>query len=273
MPYGTAIGAGITGNNRRFTSYDRSTTTKLDYAVNRSYNAGLGRFTQVDPIGMGATSLSDPQSLNLYAYCGNDPINQTDPSGLFSWKSFFKILGIVLIIVAIVVAVIALAPLIHGISGLIVGLEEGGTIGMSLSTKLAIAGGLAAAVSIFASQKIKNRPKLKPRQIRRTKPPNQGGEGGAGATAGSAAGISAAVLQIPDSFTTCRPNWGQLQALYNQLLEPLDARYGQFANGDWGVNYISKSYKGTIDLLGANGWSRFYGNIRVVAMFRINRLT
>jgi hypothetical protein len=35
--------------------YDRSTTTKLDYAVNRSYNAGLGRFTQVNPIG-------DPQS-------------------------------------------------------------------------------------------------------------------------------------------------------------------------------------------------------------------
>ena len=37
LPYGTAIGAGITGNNRRFTSYDRSTTTKLDYAVNRRY--------------------------------------------------------------------------------------------------------------------------------------------------------------------------------------------------------------------------------------------
>jgi RHS repeat-associated protein len=55
LPFGTTMGAGISGNNRRFTSYDRSTTTKLDYAVNRSYNAGLGRFTQVNPIG-------DPQS-------------------------------------------------------------------------------------------------------------------------------------------------------------------------------------------------------------------
>jgi uncharacterized protein RhaS with RHS repeats len=55
LPFGTALGAGIGGNNRRFTSYDRSTTTKLDYAVNRSYHAGLGRFTQVNPIG-------DPQS-------------------------------------------------------------------------------------------------------------------------------------------------------------------------------------------------------------------
>ncbi len=82
LPFGTAIGAGITGNQRRFTSYDRSNTTKQDDAVNRSYNAGLGRFTQVDPIGMGAVSLANPQSLNLYGYCFNDPINFLDPDGL-----------------------------------------------------------------------------------------------------------------------------------------------------------------------------------------------
>jgi hypothetical protein len=43
LPFGAALGAGISGNQRRFTSYDRSTTTKLDYAVNRTYHAGLGR--------------------------------------------------------------------------------------------------------------------------------------------------------------------------------------------------------------------------------------
>ena len=31
---------------------------------------------------MGAVNLSDPQSLNFYAYCGNDPINKIDPDGL-----------------------------------------------------------------------------------------------------------------------------------------------------------------------------------------------
>ena len=50
--------------------------------MNRSYNSGLGRFTQVDPIGMGAASPGDPQSLNLYAYCQNDPINRLDADGL-----------------------------------------------------------------------------------------------------------------------------------------------------------------------------------------------
>ncbi len=31
---------------------------------------------------MSVVSLTNPQSLNLYAYCMNDPVNQTDPSGL-----------------------------------------------------------------------------------------------------------------------------------------------------------------------------------------------
>lgn len=43
----------------------------------------------VDPIGMSSVTLSDPQTLNLYAYCANDPINSIDPSGL-GFLSFFK---------------------------------------------------------------------------------------------------------------------------------------------------------------------------------------
>jgi RHS repeat-associated protein len=70
-------------SKKRFTSYDRSDATGLDYAVNRFYSPQQGRFTQVDPIGMGASSLSAPQTLNMYAYCGNDPINHVDPAGLF----------------------------------------------------------------------------------------------------------------------------------------------------------------------------------------------
>ncbi len=89
LPFGANISgeslnlAGST-TKKRFTSYDRSDTTKLDYANNRHFSSAQGRFTQVDPIGMGATSLSNPQSLNLYAYCNNDPINFIDPSGLFA---------------------------------------------------------------------------------------------------------------------------------------------------------------------------------------------
>jgi len=82
----------------------------MDYAVNRFYNAAQGRFTQVDPIGMSAASLSDPQSLNLYSYCGNDPINHTDPDGLFFGKLFGwigKALKWAFRVAAVIVAVIA----------------------------------------------------------------------------------------------------------------------------------------------------------------------
>ncbi len=99
LPFGTPLnesppaGGTIGGTNRRFTTYDRSVATGLDYAVNRHYDSQQGRFTQVDPAGMRATSLQDPQTLNLYAYCANDPINKIDPSGLgfLSWiKKLFK---------------------------------------------------------------------------------------------------------------------------------------------------------------------------------------
>lgn len=90
LPFGTALASESTGStNRRFTSYDRSLTTGLDYAVNRFYDSNQGRFTQVDPIGMKSVDLSNPQTLNLYAYCANDPINSVDPDGL-GIISFFK---------------------------------------------------------------------------------------------------------------------------------------------------------------------------------------
>ncbi|MGI8639950.1 MAG: RHS repeat-associated core domain-containing protein [Pyrinomonadaceae bacterium] len=111
LPFGTALNAEtsmpLTTNKKRFTSYDRSAVTGLDYAVNRTYDSKQGRFTQVDPIGMAASSLASPQTLNLYAYCGNDPINHTDPSGLF-WGFFKKLFKWVLVAVAVIVAVVTI---------------------------------------------------------------------------------------------------------------------------------------------------------------------
>ena len=93
LPFGTALETESTGaTNRRFTSYDRSTTTGLDYAINRQYDSRQGRFTQVDPLGMAAASLADPQTLNMYSYVGNDPVNRVDPDGQF-WGALFRFIG------------------------------------------------------------------------------------------------------------------------------------------------------------------------------------
>jgi RHS repeat-associated protein len=90
----------------------------LDYAINRHYDSQQGRFTQVDPIGMGASSLENPQTLNLYAYCANDPVNNIDPNGLF-WGKLFRFIGKIakvfnkivkwaLVALAVAVAVVAI---------------------------------------------------------------------------------------------------------------------------------------------------------------------
>jgi RHS repeat-associated protein len=119
LPFGTALNAETTrSESKRFTTYERSARTGLDYAINRTYDNKLGRFTQVDPIGMSATSLRSPQTLNLYTYCGNDPINHVDPDGLFFgklfraigkiFKAFNKILKWVVIVVAVVLIIAAI---------------------------------------------------------------------------------------------------------------------------------------------------------------------
>ncbi len=46
----------------------------------RWYNPSTGRFVQRDPIGLRG-------GLNVYAYCGSQPMTAVDPSGLGSWGS------------------------------------------------------------------------------------------------------------------------------------------------------------------------------------------
>ena len=59
--------------------YDAETQTY--YLRARYYNPANGRFTQQDA--WAYMDASDPLSLNLYAYCGNNPIMYVDPSGNF----------------------------------------------------------------------------------------------------------------------------------------------------------------------------------------------
>jgi RHS repeat-associated protein len=49
----------------------------LYYNRARYYNPYTGRFLQTDPIGYG-------DGINWYAYCGNNPLNYSDPGGLYS---------------------------------------------------------------------------------------------------------------------------------------------------------------------------------------------
>jgi RHS repeat-associated protein len=68
----------------KFTGQERdlrdpsNTTDDLDDMHARYDNPNLGRFLSTDPVRGNPAS---PQSWNLYAYVGNNPLNRTDPTG------------------------------------------------------------------------------------------------------------------------------------------------------------------------------------------------
>ena len=63
--------------------------TKTIYLRARYYDAETGRFTQQD--GWSYAVPGFLLSLNLYTYCGNDPVSHVDPSGHFLKKAFNKV--------------------------------------------------------------------------------------------------------------------------------------------------------------------------------------
>lgn len=79
LPFGENWYETGTAIKQKFTSYERDSESGLDYAMFRYDSSRLGRFMTADPL---AGSAADPQSLNRYAYVGNDPVNFVDPLGL-----------------------------------------------------------------------------------------------------------------------------------------------------------------------------------------------
>src|SRR6266508_2857524 len=57
---------------------------------------------------MNSVDVASPQTLNLYAYCANDPINHTDPDGLGFFSFLKKIFKWVIVAVTVVVAVLVI---------------------------------------------------------------------------------------------------------------------------------------------------------------------
>ncbi len=65
-------------NSIRYAGEFYDASAGLYYLRARYYDPATARFISEDTYRGDAT---DPASLNLYAYCGNDPVNYTDPSG------------------------------------------------------------------------------------------------------------------------------------------------------------------------------------------------
>ena len=68
---------------------DIETGLGLYYFGARYYDPEIGRFITPDP---GQPDLNDPQTLNPYVYCVNNPLRYLDPTGMF-WEEIKEFLG------------------------------------------------------------------------------------------------------------------------------------------------------------------------------------
>lgn len=86
-PYGEQVGCSPDNisNHYRLTGKERDPETGIDYFGARYYGSGLGRFMTPDwsaePATVPYAHLETPQTLNLYAYVDNNPINGIDADG------------------------------------------------------------------------------------------------------------------------------------------------------------------------------------------------
>ncbi|MCW4020149.1 MAG: RHS repeat-associated core domain-containing protein [Candidatus Bathyarchaeota archaeon] len=78
MPYGSAVDrSGV--EPFKYTGKHQDTSV-LYYFEARYCDPAVGRFTTEDPV---RGTLADPQTLNRYVYCRNNPLKYTDPDGRF----------------------------------------------------------------------------------------------------------------------------------------------------------------------------------------------
>jgi RHS repeat-associated protein len=74
---------GTTVNSFLYTGEQKDDAAGLYYLRARNYDPAIGRFMSQD---LHQSSLQEPSSLNRYVYVQNNPVNTTDPTGLYGWE-------------------------------------------------------------------------------------------------------------------------------------------------------------------------------------------
>jgi RHS repeat-associated protein len=130
-PYGeTRVNTGSVDLHYKFTGKEIDRESGLYYYGARYYDPVIGRFISPDSV---VQSPGDPQTLNRYSYCRNNPLLYTDPSG--------HVFGIDDLIFIIIGATL----------GATMSAMTGGNIGLGALTGAISGGAFLAAGSIIAS--------------------------------------------------------------------------------------------------------------------------
>lgn len=144
---------GVVYNPLRYRGYYYDSDTRLYYLQSRYYDPLHGRFLNAD-----STDYLDPASLtgvNLFTYCGNNPVNRTDPDGEFWHIVIGAGIGFLSGFINSVALDMIKGKDIDLTSALIsggIGAIEGGlsAAGAPLGVLIAVNAGLSAAESVYS---------------------------------------------------------------------------------------------------------------------------
>ena len=137
-------------NPFRYRGYYFDEETGLYYLQTRYYDPEVGRFISRDSI-----EYADPEiicGLNLYAYCGNNPVMNVDPMGNAWWDWLLSIGQIIvggILIITGVGAGFGAAMVAGGAIGLVTNIV-GSTIGGGIGSMLNGYGAISTGLSLFS---------------------------------------------------------------------------------------------------------------------------
>ena len=139
--YGCTAGTIGYLNPLRYRGYVYDPETGLYYVSSRYYDPEIGRWINAD--GEMSDVGGDILGYNLFAYCMNNPVNMSDPSGNWpKWATKLVAAVAVVAVVAVVAAVtVATAGTGTAIAAVAVGAAKGAAIGFAVGAATGAAGG------------------------------------------------------------------------------------------------------------------------------------
>ncbi len=143
-------------NPLRYRGYAYDTETGLYYLQSRYYNPEMGRWINADSVIAGAGGAV--QGYNLFAYCFNNPVNMSDPTGNWpQWSTIFAVVAVAAAAVAVVAVTVATcgaaAPALAVASGGIIGGISAGAAATaaSVATGAMIVAGVSTAAAVTSA--------------------------------------------------------------------------------------------------------------------------
>ena len=136
---------GATTNNYLYTNQQYDPNVGFYYLRSRYYNPQAGRFITHDPL---LGNVFDPISLHRYSYADADPVNNSDPSGMWTLTNLQVALGVISILSAISVQNFVETKYQSAALGIFAGAVAGAFV---FAFVLGICSGLLASVSTPAA--------------------------------------------------------------------------------------------------------------------------